>query len=363
MRIPIVWRYAFSSFLRIFFLSVSTFISILLVSRFKEMARFAALSSDWLKTGLFTVYQIPFILPMAIPLSALIASFLLFQRLSRSYELTALRACGFSLKNTIAPLSVLALILSLVNFLICCELAPHCRKESKNLLYRETSSNPLLLLQRQGLVKLKHAYLQLRVAEEGRLANDFILIAHNETTQRLMLVSADELTVKHDDLFGVNVAIISNMQGDKTDLHDPLIIENQAFLATKAPILSSALKRSRPKIEPNTLSLRMLRLRLKEKGRTAKIAQAEILRRISLSLAPLSFTLLGCTFGVEHGRNPSRRGPLYAALLTLAVLMSYLLGKELKFELLFATLAFLLPHILIWAAVLHRQIRIEKGLV
>ena len=62
--------------------------------RFKDIARFAALSADGVKTGLFVLYQFPHILPIAIPISALIASFLLFQRLSKTYELTALRASG-----------------------------------------------------------------------------------------------------------------------------------------------------------------------------------------------------------------------------------------------------------------------------
>ena len=102
--IPILWRYALQSYLRVFLLSVCTFIAVLLVSRFKEIARFAALSSDSLKTALFVVYQFPLILPMAIPISALIASLLLFQRLSRGSELTALRASGLSLRSILTPL-------------------------------------------------------------------------------------------------------------------------------------------------------------------------------------------------------------------------------------------------------------------
>jgi lipopolysaccharide export system permease protein len=363
MRIPILWRYAIISYLKIFFLSVAAFVSILLVSRFKEMARFAALSSDWLKTGLFTVYQVPFILPMAIPLSALIASLLLFQRLSRSYELTAFRASGLSLKKIMTPLCITSAFLSLLNFCVSSELAPYCRRESKALLYRETSVNPLLLLQRQQLIKIKDAYLQLDVEEEGRLARDFILIAHNESNQRLSLLSAKKLRVNDDELLGNHVAIVSHLHSDHNEAFDPLIIENQASMSTAAPVLSAALKKNRPKIETGALGLRLLKIRLGEKGRIAKAARVEILRRISVTLAVFSFTLLGCTFGIELTRTPSRRGLLYALLLTLTVLMSYLLGKELKFDPLFATLAFLLPHLLIWLSCLHRQSRIDRGLV
>jgi lipopolysaccharide export system permease protein len=363
MKIPILWRYALSIYLKIFFLSVGTFVSILLVSRFKEMARFAALSSNFLKTGLFTVYQIPFILPMAIPLSALIASFLLLQRLSRSHELTAFRASGLSIKKIVTPLLFIGALLSLLNWAICAELAPYCRRESKTLLYRETSINPLVLLQRQQLVRLKDAYIQLNVEDDDHLAKNFILIAHNESNQRLNLVAAKELRVEAEELIGKDVAIISHLHSDVEDAFDPLLIENQARMSTAAPLLSSALKKNRPHIDTNGLGISYLRLRMDEKGKIGRSARVEILRRISLSLAVFSFTLLGATFGIEHGRDPSRRNLLYAALLTLTVLMSYLMGKELKFEPLFATLAFLLPHFLIWGSSLHRQSRFEKGQV
>src|SRR5579872_4338640 len=113
---PILWRYALQSYLRVFSLSISTFIAVLIVARFKEIARFTALSGDWLKTGLYIVYQIPAILPIAIPISALIASLLLFQRLSRTFELTALRASGLSFRSILSPILFCSLLLTFFNF-------------------------------------------------------------------------------------------------------------------------------------------------------------------------------------------------------------------------------------------------------
>ena len=183
---PILWRYVLSGYLRVFLLSVCTFIAVLLVSRFKEIARFTALSGDWLKTALFVVYQIPLILPIAIPISALIGSLLLFQRLSRTFELTALRAAGVGLHSILAPILFTSFLLSLFNFSFCAEISPFCRRESKTLLYRETSANPLLLLQRQHLVKVKHTYINMNIQEEGKGAKDMIL---GGNAQRLLALS------------------------------------------------------------------------------------------------------------------------------------------------------------------------------
>ena len=101
---PIIWRYLLRSYFQVLALCVSGFIAVLLVLRFSEIARFASSGLRKLKVLLFTLYQIPYILPIAVPVSCLIASILLFQRLSHTHELTAFRTCGLGLKPIIYPL-------------------------------------------------------------------------------------------------------------------------------------------------------------------------------------------------------------------------------------------------------------------
>jgi lipopolysaccharide export system permease protein len=350
---PILWRYALQSYSRVFLLSVCTFIAVLIVSRFKDIARFTALCGDFGKTGLFILYHIPTILPIAIPISALIASLLLFQSLSRSFELTALRSSGLSLRKIVAPLLAISLLLSLLNFSICAEIAPYCRREGKTMIYHETTQNPLLLLQRQKLVKIKHAFLDMEVKDD-ETTKDLTLIVPNESTKRLSLLSARKLWIEREELIGKDLAVVSYI--DSANGFDTLIIENQSTMSTAAPLLSTALKKNRPRLDINALSLKMLTLSAK-----AKPARIEILRRVSLSLAVFSFTLLGCAFGIEQGRNPSKKNLLFALLLTLSVLMSYLLAKELKNFPFFAILAFILPHPFIWFCSTLHLYRISKG--
>jgi lipopolysaccharide export system permease protein len=350
---PILWRYALQSYLRVFSLSICTFIAVLIVARFKDIARFAALSYQMGKTGLFIVYQIPTILPIAIPISALIASLLLFQRLSRTYELTAFRAAGLSLFQILSPLLFLSALLAVFSFSINIEMAPFCRREGKTLIYHETTQNPLLLLQRQKLVKLKHAYLDM-AAQNDETTHDLTLVAYNESNQRLNLLSAKKLWMEGADLLGDDLAIVSYI-GEKQGF-DTLIIENQSSMSTSAPLLSTALKKNRPHLDINALSLKSLRLYKKQKG-----ALIEILRRISLSLAVFSFTFLGCAFGIENVRSPKKTNLLFVLLLTLTVLMSYLLGKGLKNSMWLAAFALLLPHPFIWACSTFHLYRIGKG--
>src|SRR5438132_1223109 len=96
---PALWRYLITYFLKIAFTCNLAFVAILLTMQLDDIAHFAALGAPFHYILLFTFHQIPYILPIALPLSCLIASLLLMQRLSNTHELTALRASGFSLRD------------------------------------------------------------------------------------------------------------------------------------------------------------------------------------------------------------------------------------------------------------------------
>jgi lipopolysaccharide export system permease protein len=187
---PILWRYLLRNYFQVLFLCVASFVSILLVSRSQDIARFASSGAPLKSVLLFTLYQIPYILPLAVPIACLIATILLFQRLSHTQELTAMRACGLGVKAIIFPLLLAGSLLSVINFSIVSELAPHCRILTKKLTYEMTAVNPLFLLQKGTLVKLKDTFVDMKVLRMGRRAEDVILIIKNSSQDRLNLVTA-----------------------------------------------------------------------------------------------------------------------------------------------------------------------------
>ncbi len=355
---PILWRYVLQSHLRIFSLSVCTFVAVLIIARFKEIARFTALSGDWLKTGLYTLYQVPAILPIAIPLSALIASLVLFQYLSQSRELTAFRASGLHLLKILWPVLFTAVLLSLCNFAICASLSPYCRREGKTLLYRETSQNPLVLLQRQKLIKIKDAYLDMRIKND-ETTKDLILIVPNNSTQQLNLVSAKKLRLCNDELIGNDFSIVSYLNVPHE--FDTLIIENQRVMSTSASLLSAVLKKNRSRVDLSDLDFKMLRMETFTPSKKTPSAWIEILKRLSFSLATFSFAFLGAAFGIDEGRRPSRRPLAMALALTLGTLICYLIAKELKGHLMWAAVLFLLPHPLLWLSASLRLQHKHRG--
>lgn len=363
---PILWRYLIAGYFRVFFLSVFGFISILLVIRFQEIARFASSGAGFAKVSLFALYQVPYILPIAIPISCLIAAILLFQKLSSTHELTALRAFGLGLKTITFPIILSGTFLSLLNFIVVSEVAPLCRGLSKTLIYEITALNPLLLLQKDTLIKLKNAYVEMRVLNSGKHAEDVVFVICNSSNGRLGIMTAKELTIDGEMLNGKGVTFVSSVDPKREDTFDHLLIENQMSMQTKASHLSPFTQNSEWSSSYEYFPLRMILAREllgKSKSRllTGGSAQIEICRRVSLGLAAFTFTFVGLCFGIAISRNRSKKGVLTAAVLCSTFMICFLVAKSMRHAPLASCAAYLLPHPLIILLSLRTLTRISEG--
>ncbi len=343
---PIIWRYLLRSYFQVLLLCVSAFISVLIVLRFQEIARFATSGAPLLKVVLFALFQIPYILPIAVPISCLIAAMLLFQRLSHTQELTAFRTCGLGLKSILTPLLFAGFFLTIVNFTIASEISPRCRGKSKALIFEMATVNPLFLLQKESLIKLRNAYYDIGVLKANKYAEDVLLVVKN-SSDRLTVMSAKELELRGDLLKGEKVTFISSVDPKKGSGFDHLVIENQAEMNTKAANLSQFIHNVDWTESYEYMSLRTILAHdavAKKTQQLSKSAKVEIARRISISLAAFTFTLIGVAFGMQIGRNRSKKGIFWAIGLASLFLVCFIMAKSLRHSPILSTVIYLLPH-------------------
>jgi len=362
---PLLWRYLLRKYLQVFFLSVTGFIAVLLVTRFQDIARFMASGAGNLHVLSFIAYQIPFILPLAIPISCLISAIILFQQLSRSGELTTLRSSGIGLSPIAFPLIVSGAIIASLNFACVSEVAPKCRALSKGLAYQMTAINPLSLLQKQTLIKLKNTHVDMNVLKSGQYAEDVLCIMRSLSNQRLVLVLAKNLALHNEKLIGKDVTFISSIDARKSDCHDHLVIENQGEMETDKTLLAEYLRSSDWNLGYDYLNFRMLLAKkISEKGTQAKYqsrAWQEMARRISLGLAAFTFTLIGVSFGMEISRTNKWKGSLWAIALATLYFVAFVSAKSLKHNWVASVICYLIPHLVILLFCLKNFRRIARG--
>lgn len=377
---PILWRYLLGQYLKVFLLCLVSFIAILLTTRLDEIAHFATLGSEGILILWFTLYQIPYVLPIAIPISSLISVIILVQRLSQTHELTAFRSCGLSLKEIITPVLIAGFFVAAGNFYIVSELATQSHLATGLTKIELRSVNPLLLLHNKHLMRMKGVYSDtLGSSRVGEYAGDIIIAMPNKQNSSMNLMIAKNLQADPTLFMGKNVTLITPLITNSSQ-HNQMMIENMQGMKTSIKDFSQILQKKVWTLNNDHLRLALLRTRLQElkkqnsaidktdnpaskqiKRNTNRI-YAEIIRRISISLAALTFTLMGAAFGISISRNGVNRGIFYIIGFAAFYIVSFFAAKGLEHQLFAASLLYIVPHLVIIACSLLMLTRISRGI-
>jgi len=376
---PIFWRYLLSHYLKVLFLCIVAFVAVLLTTRLDEIAHFATLGPEGMYILLFTLHQIPYILPIAIPIACLISSILLIQRLSRTHELTALRAAGMSLAGILTPILLAASFLTLGTFYIVSELSTQSHLTTSLLKTELRSINPLLLLHNKHLMKLKGIFFQtLGPSKMGESAQDVIIAMPNKHNDRINLLIADRLRASHKKFVGNGIVLITSLDVEEGK-HDNLVVENIGEARTTIQDFTQMMQKKVWTLNNDHLQMSLLLAKLaEEKGalanqsllppqqkalkRSLSRGYSEIFRRVSVALAAFTFTLMGCAFGINISRNQSNRGIFIVICLAAFYLIAYFVGKGIEDQLLGSATLYFAPHLVILFSALFMLHRAAKGI-
>lgn len=378
----ILWRFLIGHFLKVTTVCVVAFIGILLTMRLDQIAHFASLGAQFSDIALFAIHQIPYIFPIALPIACLISSMILVQRLSKTYELTALRGCGMGLKTILFPLLMTAAVLALGNFYIVSEVATQSHLTTNALKSRLKAINPLLLLHNKHLMRLKGVYFKaMGPSKHGEFASDSIVAIPNKRSDRISVILSKRLTANPDEFVGREVTLISVLGNDQNEQFDPLLIENIEQSSTAVIDFAEMLQKKGWKINGDYLQMSMLLVRLREQKSSLELARqqhkssddikeiryqynisiSEIMRRLSISMAVFSFTLMGAAFGMSIGRRHSHRSLYVVIALATVFVVAFFTAKGLEKNWITAASLYMVPHGLIILTSVIFLNRISRG--
>lgn len=360
---PILWRYLLKRYFKLFFLCVGTFVSLLLIMRAQEIARFATLNTNLIRVLSFTLCQLPYILPFAIPISGLISSTILSQTLSQTHELTALRACGASIRKFLTPLITASLFLSLINFLVISELGPYCKLQAISLLHQSVSNNPLMLFRKNKFLVVKDSFVDITLSADGHHAQNLLFAFLDPSSHKLSLITAKQLYLEEGFLKGSDLAMISSLESQEH--WDDLLIENQRTMSIDSDKLSSLLKSSHRRVRYEQLPTKLCLIKMQldsPSHTTTKKGLFEFYKRSFFTFAPMTFIFLGACFGMRIGRRSQKKEAITITFLTVILFIGYILGKTLHKTPSLALLCYILPQILVFILCLLSIKKLEHGI-
>lgn len=368
---PISSLYLIQNYLKIFFLSLLSFVSILLVIRFTEIARLISMGADTQVVCAFIFYRTIHILPVALPISCLISAWLSFQKLSQQHELVALRAAGLSITKIQFPIFVLASYLSFLNFYISSELATEAQHASHKMRYEVQQLNPLTLL------KNAHRFSSFNKVDfisqpspENKDADQITAIWYNPSSEHLALMQIDELIIDDNVVKANRVSCISTLENTAQIEKAPdVVLETQLISQSPVENFNFFQKPNENsaswKIQPHYLTIKNLgqSFRIKKEHTEACYSIfSEIFRRIYIALAPLTLSFLGMSFAIEIGRN--RNSKHFFTMVSVAALfvVCFFMAKAVGNHPLSIALLYAFPHLLILALCLRANYNISRGM-
>lgn len=358
-------RYLLSQYFKVWALTFGTCLAFLLVCHLGEIAKFATFGVSLITLTGFMLLQIPFLLPIALPLASLLAAALTMQRLSHKQELTAFRACGFSLTKMMMPLLMANAFLAVVTFYVNSEITTYAYRHCREMIVKATAINPLVMLLHSATARLQGAYVQMDSIHLGSEAAN-VLVAF--PSRRLVLYTADALSIVDGELQGKQTSCISTIP--QKEGFDHLVIENLQHTSSPAVELVTLMRTKGWRLAHDHLPWRLLSARenllkqehtSKAKRQLSECASQKALR-IAIGLMPLTFTLLGFAFGCEPPRRKSLKGIALMTLCTLFTLVGVLIGKKFDHNLVLSYSALFLPPLLIVGLSWRALARIHRGI-
>lgn len=119
------------------------------------------------------------LVPMALPLSILLASIMTFGNLGENYELIACKASGISLLKVMKPLIILTIFMTAFAFIFSNNIVPYANLKGSVLLYDIKKTKPEMIIKEGVFTELQDFNIKVaRVDKETGIMHDLIIYNH-----------------------------------------------------------------------------------------------------------------------------------------------------------------------------------------
>jgi lipopolysaccharide export system permease protein len=302
----------------------------------------------WL-TIKFVALLVPFVLTLAIPAGLLAATLIVFGRMSSDRELLALKASGIGLVPIVAPVIMLAVGFSLVNYWLVAYVTPECRKETSGMMHEMVTNNPLSLFTPEVVIdKIPGSRIFFRSRTAAEL-HDVFLWTLDDNGRLLRSIRADsarvDLDIEHQQL----VMTLFNEREEQYPANGNFAQVQPGARAEQLPLgfsLSSFYERVQRKLSWMTLPEIEQVIVAMENGPTGELASpylTEFQGRVSFSIACFTFVLIGIPLAIQTQRRETSFGIIMAVVIVGVYFVLGAIGKGLKMR------AGLYPELIIWA--------------
>jgi len=301
----------------------------------------------WLAAKLMFL-GIPLTLTLTIPAGLLAAVMIVFGRMSSDRELLALKASGIGLAPVVAPVIVLAMGLSVLDYWLVAYVVPECQKEFNGMKHEIVTNNPMALLNSEEVVDKIPGWRIYFTTKTGTELNDVILWRLDDMNHLTSSIRADRATIDLDLEHQQLVMKLLNGReeeyphdGDAMKVHPgghgEQMVEAVSLNSFYEKVQRKLAWMTLPEIEDVIYAMQSA-----PTGEQASPYLTELQARISFSITTFTFIVVGIPLAIQTQRRETSFGILITFVIVLLYYVLGAVGRGLK------THAGLYPELIIW---------------
>lgn len=351
-------RYVFGAFLSSFFLAFLVLSFVLTVGLMVQIVRYILQGIPVDLVGRFAFVSFPETLQWTIPLALLVASVLVFSRLSADSEIAAMRACGVNLLTVMRAPLLFALFCTVMGLFVNNEIVPRGHQIRRDLARRISVGAGLELLE-PGRVIDDFPKVKIYFEEkEGNWLRDLIVLDFsNPRVDRMITASKALVTSEGRDV----VLDLHGMTVDPLDENNPGMARATRFQYRVKDALKDRTYKRREKDfrffeilseirlakadvkDPQAAAERRARegrakgavakeLKLVKKSLKSQLSnlRTEFQKRLVFAFASICFVLVGVPLGIRAQRRESSIGIAIALVTALGYYLVVILMTSLE---------------------------------
>lgn len=351
-------RYVFGAFLSSFFLAFLVLSFVLTVGLMVQIVRYMLQGIPVDLVGRFAFVSFPETLQWTIPLALLVASVLVFSRLSADSEIAAIRACGVNLLTVMRAPLLFALFCTVMGLFVNNEIVPRGHQIRRDLARRISVGAGLELLE-PGRVIDDFPKVKIYFEEkEGNWLRDLIVLDFsNPRVDRMITASKALVTSEGRDV----VLDLHGMTVDPLDENNPGMARATRFQYRVKDALKDRTYKRREKDfrffeilseirlakadvkDPQSAAERRARegrakgavakeLKLVKKSLKSQLSnlRTEFQKRLVFAFASICFVLVGVPLGIRAQRRESSVGIAIALVTALGYYLVVILMTSLE---------------------------------
>jgi lipopolysaccharide export system permease protein len=364
--VSILNRYVAAGFLLVFGVSVAVFVFVMGIGSMIRVIDLVARGVPAAALGRYFLLSFPFILQYAIPMSVMTATLLLVTRLSLDGEISAMKACGMSLWQIVAPVIVASIAIAALSAYVSNWVSPRSRTAQREVLASFTGSDPLLLIEQGRWIREFPGLMIYIGGKRGTNLSEIVIYQHDEQTMRSSIrARSGTVGVSPDGReLWVDLRDVRMEQPDRKDPRNPS--KTQIMVAESYPhridVAKMQKKAGQQRKKAGDMTLDELVAGIADPGvQFAGLPPAEVYRermkhlieahsRMAMSMSCFAMTLIGIPLGMRSRRRESSLGVLVSLIVIFLFYFFVMAAKSM------ADNPALHPELIVWIPVVVAEL-------